>query len=144
MRRERSSRRGVARGGRMWSSRSCASCDLLAQSASARDARARRQNITAREHPHFATLRRLLPDSAPQPRRSPVRRALTRIAILCTSLVPTLASAQPARFDFYDRGPYRAEVPRPAQVLGYEPGTFHTSYGNMERYVDALLRSAPD
>jgi len=73
-----------------------------------------------------------------------VRRALTRLAILCASLVPTLASAQPARFDFYDRGPYRAEVPRPVQVLGYEPGTFHTSYGNMERYVEALLRTASD
>ena len=73
-----------------------------------------------------------------------MRRALTRLAILCASLVPTLASAQPARFDFYDRGPYRAEVPRPVQVLGYEPGTFHTSYGNMERYVEALLRTASD
>jgi hypothetical protein len=29
-------------------------------------------------------------------------------------------------------------------VLGYEPGTFHTSYGNMERYVDALVHAAPD
>ncbi len=48
------------------------------------------------------------------------------------------------RFSFYDRGPYRDGVPRPAQILGYEPGTYHTSFGNMERYIDALVRSAPD
>ena len=75
-----------------------------------------------------------------------MRRALMRLAgvILCSSAALTSAHAQPARFDFYDRGPYRAAVPRPAQVLGYEPGTFHTSFGNMERYVDALLAAAPD
>jgi hypothetical protein len=54
------------------------------------------------------------------------------------------ASAAPAPFDFYDRGPYREGVPRPADVLGYAPGTFHTSYGNMERYIDALVRAAGD
>src|SRR5206468_612613 len=47
-------------------------------------------------------------------------------------------------FDFYDRGPYREGVPRPAEILGYEPGTFHTSFGNMERYIDALVHAAPD
>jgi hypothetical protein len=57
---------------------------------------------------------------------------------------PAPAASQPAPFDFYDRGPYRAGVPRPAEVLGYEAGTFHTSFGNMERYVDALLRAAPE
>jgi hypothetical protein len=67
---------------------------------------------------------------------------------LCSALLAVLAAlshaAVPARFDFYDRGPYREGVPRPAQVLGYGPGTFHTSYGNLERYVDALLQAAPD
>ena len=75
-----------------------------------------------------------------------MRRALARLAaaILCSSFAISPCFSQPARFDFYDRGPYRAGVPRPAEVLGYEPGTFHTSYGNMERYVDALLRAASD
>jgi len=90
-----------------------------------------------------------------------VRLALSRLAraILIVSQAAALAGAQPAgaqpagsqpvipqpaRFDFYDRGPYRPGVPRPAAVLGYEPGTFHTSYGNMERYVDALLSAASD
>ena len=35
-------------------------------------------------------------------------------------------------FDFYERGPYRPDVPRPATLLGYEPGEFHTTYANYE------------
>ncbi len=73
-------------------------------------------------------------------------RAASRqgLALAVIALCSSLAAAQPARFDFYDRGPYRDGIPRPAEVLGYEPGTFHTNYGNMERYVDALLHAAPD
>ncbi len=41
-------------------------------------------------------------------------------------------------FDFYERGPYRPEVPRPATLLGYEPGEFHTTYANYERFLRAL------
>jgi len=74
-----------------------------------------------------------------------VRRALLLIAMLAlASLDPSRAPAAPATFDFYDRGPYRAGIPRPSDVLGYEAGTFHTSYGNMERYIDALGHAAPD
>jgi hypothetical protein len=65
------------------------------------------------------------------------------LALAACLLASTPALAAPA-FDFYDRGPYREGVPRPAEVLGYPVGTFHTSYGNMERYVDALVRAAPD
>ena len=64
--------------------------------------------------------------------------------VIALSLLAHVVRAAPARFDFYDRGPYRQGIPRPADVLGYEPGTFHTSYGNMERYIDALLRAAGD
>ena len=71
-------------------------------------------------------------------------RAASPLCVLAFSLLPLLAFAAPARFDFYDRGPYRSGIPRPAAVLGYEPGTYHTSYGNMERYVDALARAASD
>ena len=49
-----------------------------------------------------------------------------------------------AGFDFYNRGPYRSAVPRPSALLGYEPGAFHTTYGNMERVVDAIARTASD
>ncbi len=41
-------------------------------------------------------------------------------------------------FDFYERGPYRADVPRPAALLGYEPGEFHTTYANYERFLREL------
>jgi Zinc carboxypeptidase len=58
-------------------------------------------------------------------------------------LVAAPALAAPA-FDFYDRGPYRDGVPRPEAVLGYTAGTFHTSFGSMERYVEALVHAAPD
>jgi hypothetical protein len=64
--------------------------------------------------------------------------------VIVLLLLPPMVCAAPARFDFYDRGPYRQGIPRPADVLGYEPGTFHTSYGNMERYIDALTRTAAD
>ena len=76
--------------------------------------------------------------------RHPMAWLRLSTAVLVAALVPSAATAAPARFDFYDRGPYREAVPRPAQVLGYEPGTFHTSYGNMERYVDALVHAASD
>jgi hypothetical protein len=64
--------------------------------------------------------------------------------LACALWFATAHTASPGAFSFYDRGPYRDGVPRPSQVLGYEPGSFHTSFGNMERYVDALVRTAPD
>jgi hypothetical protein len=75
-----------------------------------------------------------------------VRRAtlLSAFILAMIALLPPAAIAASARFDFYDRGPYRSGVSRPADVLGYEPGTFHTSYGNMERYLDALVRAGGD
>jgi len=79
-------------------------------------------------------------------------RLIAVLGILIALLAPLSGPARAARgspaalakFDFYDRGPYRDGVPRPAEVLGYEPGTFHTSYGQMERYVDALLHASQD
>ncbi|TMQ50861.1 MAG: hypothetical protein E6K73_07065 [Candidatus Eisenbacteria bacterium] len=72
------------------------------------------------------------------------RPCVVPFALALTLVAPILAGAAPARFTFYDRGPYRSGIPRPAEVLGYEPGTFHTNYGNMERYVEALVRAASD
>lgn len=65
---------------------------------------------------------------------------VTLPVLLCAAVAP----AATPRFDFYDHGPYRAEVPRPADVLGYAPGTFHTTWGGLERYLDAVLRAAPE
>ena len=47
-------------------------------------------------------------------------------------------------FDFYATGQYRANVPRPEQVLGYPIGSWHTTYGRMEQYIARLAAAAPD
>jgi hypothetical protein len=47
-------------------------------------------------------------------------------------------------FDFYATGVYRDGVPRPEDVLGYPIGSWHTTYGRMERYLDALSAAAED
>jgi len=47
-------------------------------------------------------------------------------------------------FTFYDRGPYRATVPRPETLLGYPVGTWHTQYGAQERVLLAIAQAAPE
>jgi len=67
----------------------------------------------------------------------------TRLLLFAAALAARPVLAQ-TPFDFYERGPYRAEVPRPSALLGYEPGAFHTDYGNMLRVVRAIADAAPD
>ena len=53
--------------------------------------------------------------------------------------------AQPEeKFDFYTRGEYRAEVPRPQAVLRYDVGDHHTTYAQMEAYINAVQAAARD
>jgi hypothetical protein len=47
-------------------------------------------------------------------------------------------------FDFYASGEYRPGIPRPEQVLGYPIGSWHTTYGRMEKFLAALAAAAPD
>ncbi len=49
-----------------------------------------------------------------------------------------------APFDFYTRGPYRENVPRPQSLLGFDVGDFHTNYATMERTVNAIVSAAPE
>jgi hypothetical protein len=49
-----------------------------------------------------------------------------------------------ARFSFYDRGPYRQDVPRPESILGYAVGTWHTQYHLQERVLLSIAESAKD
>lgn len=66
------------------------------------------------------------------------------ICLLLTAFCP-LVSAQPEeKFDFYARGPYRENVPRPQSILRYEPGSFHTTYAQMERVMNAIAGAASD
>jgi hypothetical protein len=57
-------------------------------------------------------------------------------------LIPTVVHAQ--EFDFYSRGPYRAEVPRPETILGYRVGTQQTMYYQQQQVLDQLIAAAPD
>ncbi|MFB6278319.1 MAG: M14 family zinc carboxypeptidase, partial [Salinibacter sp.] len=45
-------------------------------------------------------------------------------------------------FDFYAFGPYRDDVPRPREVMGYPIGQIHTTYGRMEEYIGALTEAS--
>ncbi len=60
--------------------------------------------------------------------------------LLSSTRPPIFADA----FDFYARGPYRPSVPRPSQLLGYEPGEFHTDFRGMERVIFAIAQAAAD
>ena len=68
-------------------------------------------------------------------------------------LAPAAALGQPpavptvrddARFSFYDRGPYRAAVPRPDSLLGYPIGERNTQYAAQERALLAIADAAKD
>lgn len=72
-------------------------------------------------------------------------RTLAALALLLLSLCAGAAAQERAdRFDFYARGPYRPQVPRPQVLLRYDVGDFHTNYAMMERVLDAIARAAPD
>ena len=53
------------------------------------------------------------------------------------------ARAEPDAFDFYDRGPYREDVPRPRDFLGYPAGSLHTPHHRAVAYLRALEEAAP-
>lgn len=57
----------------------------------------------------------------------------------------TAAFGQPEeKFDFYLRGPYRQQVPRPQAILRYDVGEHHTTYAQMEKVIDEIAKAAPD
>jgi len=47
-------------------------------------------------------------------------------------------------FDFYTRGPYRPNIPRPEAISGFPAGTHQTMYGTLQRYIDTLAATAGD
>lgn len=48
------------------------------------------------------------------------------------------------KYDFYARGSYRTEVPRPQSILRYDVGDFHTTYAQMEKVIESIAKAAPD
>ncbi len=53
------------------------------------------------------------------------------------------AASEADPFDFYDRGPYREDVPRPRDFLGYPAGSLHTPHHRAVAYLRALEEAAP-
>jgi len=47
-------------------------------------------------------------------------------------------------FSFYARGPYRAGVPRPETILGYNVGEMNTQFGQQEKVLLAIADAAKD
>jgi hypothetical protein len=47
-------------------------------------------------------------------------------------------------FDFYARGPYRPDVPRPETLLGYRIGERHTMYHQQQAVLDRLIAANPE
>src|SRR5687767_11289500 len=48
------------------------------------------------------------------------------------------------KFDFYARGDYRSNVPKPQQFLRFDVGEHHTTYAQMEKVLDEIAKAAPD
>jgi len=62
--------------------------------------------------------------------------------VLTLLLVASPLSAQ--EFDFYDRGPYHPQVPRPELALGYRVGSRQTMYYQQQAVLDAMIAAAPE
>ena len=57
---------------------------------------------------------------------------------------PATRSGTTGTFSFYDRGPYRPQVPRPDSLLGYGVGDLHTQFAWQERVLLAIANAARD
>src|SRR5687768_9131284 len=70
-------------------------------------------------------------------------KSLLLVVLFCAFAQVNLAQTE-EKFDFYTRGEYRAEVPRPQSILRYDVGDHHTTYAQMERVVESIAKAAPD
>lgn len=68
---------------------------------------------------------------------------LLATAFIMLAAVAAFAQTEP-KFDFYARGEYRPNVPRPQTFLRYDVGEHHTTYAQMEKVIDEIARAAPD
>ena len=62
--------------------------------------------------------------------------------LACLLFAPSLLLAQ--EFDFYNRGPYRTQVPRPESLLGYTVGSQQTMYHQQQQVFDRMIEAAAD
>ncbi len=66
------------------------------------------------------------------------------IAACCQLAVAQTPNPLEEKFDFYTRGDYRPNVPRPQSILNFDVGDFHTTYAQMERVIESIAAAAPD
>lgn len=67
------------------------------------------------------------------------------VRLLVCLFVTVGVFAQPEeKFDFYTRGDYRPNVPRPQTSLRFDVGDHHTTYAQMEKVIDDIAKAAPD
>lgn len=71
-------------------------------------------------------------------------KILLFLALVCVVFSSFSAAQTEEKFDFYARGDYRAEVPRPQNILRFDVGDFHTTYAQMEKVIEAIAKAAPD
>ncbi len=69
---------------------------------------------------------------------------LTAACMLLTAYCQLSFAQTEEKFDFYNRGEYRQNVPRPQSILRFDVGDHHTTYGQMEQVVQAIAKAAPD
>ncbi len=77
---------------------------------------------------------------------SPLKKMKNRIFLLAAFVfiaVGVFAQTEP-KFDFYARGDYRQNVPRPQSILRYDVGEHHTTYAQMEKVIEEIAKAAPD
>lgn len=71
-------------------------------------------------------------------------KSLLLAVVLCAFSALSLFAQNEPKFDFYTRGAYRTEVPRPQTVLRYDVGEHHTTYAQMEKVIEEIAKAAPD
>lgn len=74
-----------------------------------------------------------------------MKKSFVFVAVIVLLITGISALAQTeAPYDFYARGPYRENVPRPQSILRFDVGTHHTTYGQMEQVIFAIAKASPD
>ncbi|MDQ3061599.1 MAG: hypothetical protein M3R14_01890, partial [Acidobacteriota bacterium] len=71
-------------------------------------------------------------------------KSLWLATFFCLAFAQLVLTQTEEKFDFYTRGAYRTEVPRPQSLLRYDVGDFHTTYAQMERVIETIAKAAPD
>src|SRR5687767_8780086 len=91
------------------------------------------------------------PSPSPPPKLEPMRRSLAFLAfgVLFTATAHAQVAGRDTvrddrNFSFYDRGPFRPQVPRPDSILGYGVGEMHTQFAWQERVLLAIANAARD